>query len=236
MPLVAAAVCPHPPLLVPEVASGAAPELDDLRAACDDAIYVLRRAEPDLLTIVGPDPSGGALPRGARGTFGGFGVPLEVTLGGAGAGRREHMPLSVTVGAWLLGVSGYDGNVMGLGIEPSRAVETRIVLGRQVAARADRVALLVMGDGTACRTPKAPGAFDERAEPFDRAVSDALRTADVGALLTLDTALADELMVAGWPAWQVLAGAAGMRTWRGEVTYDAAPYGVGYFVATWLPA
>jgi hypothetical protein len=28
------AVCPHPPLLVPEVACGAAPELDGLRAAC----------------------------------------------------------------------------------------------------------------------------------------------------------------------------------------------------------
>ena len=26
----------------------------------------------------------------------------------------------------------------------------------------------------------------------------------------------------------------GERQWRGEVTYDGAPYGVGYLVATWL--
>ena len=36
--LVAAAVCPCPPLLVPEVAAGAAPELDAARAACTDAL------------------------------------------------------------------------------------------------------------------------------------------------------------------------------------------------------
>ncbi|OSC55333.1 hypothetical protein B5180_40185, partial [Streptomyces sp. BF-3] len=47
--LVAAAVCPCPPLLVPEVAAGAAPELDAARDACLDAVGVLAAARPDLL-------------------------------------------------------------------------------------------------------------------------------------------------------------------------------------------
>ncbi|NUS24745.1 MAG: hypothetical protein HOV92_11070, partial [Streptomyces sp.] len=52
--LVAAAVCPCPPLLVPEVAAGAAPELDPARAACTDALGVLAAARPDRLVVIGP--------------------------------------------------------------------------------------------------------------------------------------------------------------------------------------
>ena len=45
--------------------------------------------------------------------------------------------------------------------------------------------------------------------------------------------IADELMVAGRAPWQVLAGACPSA--RGEVLYDAAPYGVQYTVAYWEP-
>lgn len=57
--LVAASVCPCPPLLVPQVAAGAAPELDAARAACTDALGVLAAARPDLLVVVGPTEEGG---------------------------------------------------------------------------------------------------------------------------------------------------------------------------------
>ena len=69
--LVAAAVCPCPPLLVPEVAAGAAPELDTARAACADALGVLAAARPDLLVVVGPaEQSGrGVHAEGSRGSF-----------------------------------------------------------------------------------------------------------------------------------------------------------------------
>ena len=53
VPLVAAAVCPHPPLLVPEVAGAAAPELDDLRAACDVAVARLLAAGLTDLVVGG---------------------------------------------------------------------------------------------------------------------------------------------------------------------------------------
>ena len=98
-----------------------------------------------------------------------------------------------------------------------------------------RSALLVLGDGSACRDLKAPGYLDPRAEPFDATVTKALAAADPAVLLSLDPVLADELMVAGRAPWQVLAGAAAIPM-RGEVLYDAAPYGVQYTVASWEPA
>src|SRR3954452_18756680 len=67
--LVAAAVCPCAPLLVPEVAAGAAPELDAARAACADALGVLAAAHPDRLVVVGPadEPGRGPHPEGTPG-------------------------------------------------------------------------------------------------------------------------------------------------------------------------
>ena len=85
------------------------------------------------------------------------------------------------------------------------------------------------------RTEKAPGWFDERAEPFDRAVAGALAAADPAGLLALESGLARGLLAAGRASWQVLAGAAAGRRWQGRLHYDDAPFGVGYIVAGSVP-
>ncbi|MBB5930006.1 class III extradiol dioxygenase subunit B-like domain-containing protein [Streptomyces echinatus] len=235
--LVAAAVSPCPPLLVPEVAAGAAPELDAARAACSDALGVLAAARPDLLVVVGSAEQGGhgAFPQGAPGTFRGFGVDLDVHLGPVAHPVPEReLPTSLAVGAWLLERTGWaDAPIEGLAVaqtlEPERCAET----GRELAGRAGRVALLVMGDASACRTLKAPGYLDERAAPFDAEVARALGAADVAALRALDPGLAHELKAAGRAPWQILAGAAEDTDLTGTLLYEDAPYGVGYLVATW---
>ncbi|MGW7416607.1 class III extradiol dioxygenase subunit B-like domain-containing protein [Streptomyces sp. NPDC054863] len=256
--LVAAAVCPCPPLLVPEVAAGAAAELDAVRDACADALGVLAASRPDLLVVIGPagEGGGGAHPQGARGSFAGFGVDLEVRLGadpgsglGAEAGRgtgpgagsgaegpapERGLPVSLSVAAWLLGRTNWaDAPVEGLGVGQSLSTARCAEAGREIAKRADRVALLVMGDGSACRTLKAPGYLDERAGSFDDAAARALGTADTAALLALDEDLASALKAAGRAPWQVLAGAGEGTGLGGQLLYEGAPYGVGYFVAAW---
>jgi hypothetical protein len=235
--LVAAAVCPCPPLLVPEVAAGAAPELHAARTACTDALGVLAAARPDLLVVLGPaEQSGrGTHPEGTAGSFRGFGVELDVRLGAdRGAASGRELPPSLAVAAWLLERTGWsDAPIEGLGVGEPLAAERCIEVGREIAARAERVALLVMGDASACRTLKSPGYLDERAAPFDAEVARALGAADVAALEALDAELAYELKVSGRAPWQVLAGAAESAGLGGELLYDDAPYGVGYVVAAW---
>ncbi|MGW5615829.1 class III extradiol dioxygenase subunit B-like domain-containing protein [Streptomyces sp. NPDC003877] len=235
--LVAAAVCPCPPLLVPEVAAGAAPELDAARAACTDALGVLAAARPDRLVVVGPDETPGpqAYPQGTGGSFRGFGVDLDVRLGPAGAADpARRLPYSLTVAAWLLERTGWsDVPVEGIGVGEELAPEDCARTGRDLAAGAERLALLVMGDASACRTLKAPGYLDERAAPFDAGVGRALGAADLPALMALDTGLARELQVSGRAPWQVLAGAAEGAGLGGELLFEDAPYGVGYAVAAW---
>ncbi|WP_236710868.1 hypothetical protein, partial [Streptomyces sp. 150FB] len=221
--LVAAAVCPCPPLLVPAVAAGAAPELDAARAACADALGVLAAARPDRLIVVGPAGENARGPHleGAVGSFRGFGADVDVVLGGRAAGGQERkaaapevspaasLPASLAVGAWLLEhVHWSAAPVGGLGVGEPLAAERCVRSGQQLAGRPERLALLIMGDASACRTVKAPGYLDERAAGFDAEVARALGAADVAALKALDAELAYELKAAGRAPWQVLAGAA----------------------------
>ncbi|MFF3342916.1 class III extradiol dioxygenase subunit B-like domain-containing protein [Streptomyces flavidovirens] len=241
--LVAAAVCPCPPLLVPEVASDAAPELDAARTACADALGVLAASRPDLLVVVGPATGDGTgtYRQGTRGSFKGFGVDFGTFLAAADTPENSvpvsvansELPPSLAVGAWLLSRTRWEVPVEGFHVGERLAGVQCAQEGRELAARAERVALLVMGDGSACRTLKAPGYLDERAEGFDTAAARALGAADTAALAALDEPLAYELKAAGRAPWQVLAGAAAGAGLDGKLLYEDAPYGVGYFVAVW---
>lgn len=227
--LVAAAVCPHPPLLVPEVAAGAAPELDGVRAACDRALSSLAEAGAELVVAVGAAGERRTFPYDAAGSLAGFGIDVRV---GEGA---PVLPLSLTVGRWLAARAGLPV-ARWEAVPAAWPAQDCLDLGEALAAESAAVALLVMGDGSARRTEKAPGYIDERAVTFDAGVAKALDTADAAALAALDATLATELMAAGRAAWQVLAGAAGLdggSGWEAELLADEAPYGVDYLVASW---
>lgn len=220
--LTAAAVCPHPPLLVPEVASGAAPELDALRAACAEAVRRLDAGGE--VVVVGAAAETRDYGTGPAGTLRPYGVDVAVGEG------DPVLPLSLTIGRWLLG----ERTARYRSVAGDASPDSCARLGAEIAASSARVALLVMGDASACRTERAPGYLDARAAGFDAAVAEALATADAGALARLDAGLAAELFAAGRAPWQVLAGAAGRGDFAGALLADEAPYGVGYLVASWL--
>jgi hypothetical protein len=90
--------------------------------------------------------------------------------------------------------------------------------GAEVVAGGE-TGVLVVGNGSAKRTERAPGHFDERAEAFDAS----LRESFDG----IDAALAADL----WADTECLAGLPPLT--EAEVTYDDAPFGVQYWVAAW---
>lgn len=213
-------------MLFPEVAQGAAPDLEALRAACDLAVAGLGASGADRLYVVGRGPEERRHHRDAGGDLADYGVGVRV---GPAPGALD---LAATVGRWLAERSGLmpDGY---LEVASRTPPERAVALGAALAGEGNRVALLVMGDGSARRTEHSPGYVDERAIPYDDAVAEALAKADTAHLAGLDPALSRDLMVAGRPAWQVLSGAAGGRSLTGDLLAYEAPYGVGYFVAAW---
>ncbi|MFC4021798.1 class III extradiol dioxygenase subunit B-like domain-containing protein [Micromonospora sp. GCM10011542] len=237
VPLVAAAVCPHPPLLVPDVAGAAAPELDDLRAACDAAVGRLLAVGPDAVVLLGGGPATGRIDAPATGSLQPWGVDLDVPLTPAQPDRGAVLPLSLTIGAWLLARHDVRVPVSAVQVAVDADPAELASVGERLAAEGSRVALLALGDGSACRGEKSPGYDDPRAHPYDQRVAAALAGADLDVLLDLDPAVSAELKAAGRASWQALAGAARATgvDWRGALLHDAAPYGVAYFVASWEP-
>jgi len=242
--LIAAAVCPHAPILVPAVTGAGRPgpgDLAGLRAACDQAVAGLLGAGTDLLVIVGGSGDGrlAEYPLAAPGCLRRFGIRPDdadpATRAAVGEGGTPELPLSLTIGRWLAGrASPAPGATRLFAIPDSAPAAGCLAAGAYLAGLAPRVAMLVMGDGSARRAQGVPGAPDPEAERYDAGVAAALATADTAALAALDPGISAGLLAAGRAAWQVLAGAAAGR-FRGEVLYAAAPFEVGYTVATWRP-
>lgn len=226
--IVAAVVCPHPPLLVPQVAPGADDELGALRDACLAAVRGLVASGPKRVVVVGAGDLASDVDERAGGTLAGFGVDVR------GGGADLVLPLSLTIGAWLLDAAGWAG--------PRTYSTATASTGRP--ATDDDVALLVMADGTNGRSEKAPGFLDERAEPFDAAVARALASGDAQSLLALDADLGAELGSTGVPALHAMGemlggttqGATAAAPAEARVLFDGAPLGVGYVVAEWVPS
>lgn len=221
--LVAAAVCPHPPLLFPELAGAAAVELDGLRAACAAALRALREARPEAVVVVGGASHAGTYGPHAAGSLAPWGADVVVGTG------EPVLPLSLTAGRWLLDREGMTASAFHA--VPFDASEEECArLGARLAAEHDRVALLVMADGSARLTEKSPGYLDPRALPYDAVIVEALGRGEVP---VLDPGQAEELWVQGRAALRVLAGVGGPpEGLAGKVLYADAPYGVGYFVAS----
>lgn len=92
-------------------------------------------------------------------------------------------------------------------------------------------AVLVLANGSATRSEKAPGHLDERAEGVDAALGEALRRVDATALADVDLDLAAAL-------WADVAPLAALGrflresplVWEADVLLDEAPHGVQYWV------
>jgi hypothetical protein len=224
--VVSVAVCPHPPLLVPELAGAASSELDSVRSACSGVVVSMLSADPTLVLVLGAGPETLSFSSADSGSFAGYGLELRVGLGPAGCAGRPLLPLSLTIGGWLLAQAGWSGDRQGFAIATAGELAAA---AEQIAELPDRVGLLVMGDG-AVATPPLP---DGAARAFDAGVAAALAGADTTALAGLDLAAAAELCVAGALPWALLGRAAAGADWHGEVLAQEAPYGVGYLVARW---
>ena len=183
-----------------------------------------------VVVLVGTAPRTGPYEPAARGSLRGYGVDVVVGAGDA----PPTLPLSLTIGRWLLGRSALDVPLLPFGLEPDLAPERAAALGAELARRADRVGLVVLGDGSARRSVKGPGYLDERARPHDEEVARALGGPDLDALMALDPRQCEQLLVGGRVAWQALAGAAaGAGRLSARLHRHEAPYGVAYLVASW---
>jgi hypothetical protein len=95
----------------------------------------------------------------------------------------------------------------------------------------DEPSYLAVGNGSACRSEKAPGFLDERSSGFDSAVARALTVPDPEALARVDPVTSEELLA----ATEGIRALGEVLTAEHEaaVDYDDDPFGVQYWVVRW---
>ena len=131
--------------------------------------------------------------------------------------RGVEAPLGIRVARSLLDEAGYAGELhQHTGWSPR---------GEQ--------GLLVLANGSGCRTEKAPGHLDRRSFAFDEEIETALAEGDPAGLAHLDAELGHDLLATGIePLRQV--GAMPLDVEAADLIYADDPYGVRYWVTTWL--
>jgi hypothetical protein len=221
------AIVPSAPVLVPELASGAAGEVADLR----DAVLGAAAGLPDRWVAVGVGSADAIVGPDAAGTFAGYGVDVPVALGPGDAGAPSDLPLCALITGWVRGRVNPAALAEVRVYAKDHAVDAALGFGRALRAEIDdtdgAVGVLVVADGAHTLSPTAPGGYDPDSVPVQAALDDALASGDAAALAGLPSG------VVGRVAYQVLAGLAesvSAREW-----YRGAPYGVGYFVGVWVP-
>lgn len=138
--------------------------------------------------------------------------------------RGVTEPLGHRIARHLLGETSFEAQV---------AVPSTAASLVERARNGGPTALVVIADGSASRSEKAPGHLHPDAVPFDDFIERALRAGDVDALAGIDPARAAELWCEGVPGFHLIAEVARGRGIATDVSYADAPYGVAWWVARW---
>ncbi len=217
------ALVPAAPLLLPGL-TGLADPVPGLRAAVDAVVRDLVATGPDEVVVLAEAAPAGDHEVGPE-------LGLHRWAVGAGTVSRAggaDVPLPFAVASVLLDSARWRGRRRFVAVAPGTPADEAARAGA-ATRRGAGTGYLVLAEGTACRTEKAPGHLDPRAADFDDALLAAARD-DLDAVLGLDPALATELWVHGLAAWQALAGALGPGSAL-DLRWTGDPFGVLYVVA-----
>lgn len=209
---------PGAPVVVPELAGSAAAESTQAVAR---AVEMVRTAARDAsaVRVWGTDRPGRRLADG-RATLRRWGVAVPVGDARVAELPDASVPDPALLGWWFLDRAGVDLPRSFVGLRGDAAVPP-------VPERGDLV--VVVADGPASLTPRAPVPEDPRGVELDDRLATWVRSG--GALPDPDAGTADEV---GWwsrPAWRALAGLTGGRPAADAVSW--APFGVGYHAGRW---
>lgn len=230
--IVAAAVVPGAPFLVPAVADRIAAGTPELIAACRQAVVAPGAADLIVVVAAGRPPAAprllppGPLPGSS---------PLRRRDLAAAAPPATLPAVGSIVGAAVLarGRPGLDPSrvrIVETGADPAAAAALVTGLGDDT-----RVGLVIVADGAAAHGEHAPGRRDDRSAGFDDALAAALAGGDPAALAAAvaDRELARQLGAVTDPLGVLARLTLADPPTTADLPYRGHPYGVGYLVASW---
>lgn len=251
--LVAAAVVPAAPLLLPAVSPRQPAAVAGAVAALRDAVRTTLAALPDagatVLLAAGPRGVHGE----ARASMAPLGVPsVEASLPVA-RDAVEHVtrltqypmlvgdPLGLTHSVLLLLLREARGAVpiVPVSVPAAGRGEALVAVGASLAAALEdagvTATLVCPGDLSSALAPDSPGHAVEGARAWDEAVVAACRAGELGRLVELGREEAQRVGAQGWAPLVVLHGACAAADLHPVDVRYHAPRGVGQLVARFVP-
>lgn len=262
MPILAAFVVPHPPIMRPEIGRG---EERGMQKTIDAYREAMRRAaafRPDTVVLttphsvmysdyfhISPGPS-------AEGDFSDFRAPRlklsarydeEFVRALAGLCDREKLPAGtlgekrarLDHGTMLpllaLGELWTDYKVVRVslsGLSPAEHYRLGTFIARTSDALGRRAVVIASGDLSHKLKEDGPYGFAPEGPAFDRLTTDALAKADFLSLLSMDPDLCEAAGECGLRSFWIMAGALDQRAVKPELLSYEGPFGVGYAVAS----
>jgi aromatic ring-opening dioxygenase LigB subunit len=261
MPLVYACICPHPPVIVPEIGRGDEAESPRIIEAMHRVAGELAPYEPETAIVVsshGPAKGqtmgiltapqvGGDLAR-----FGASQVRFDFETDQELAGRILEEAVADDVR--LTGLRRWDGGLdwgctvplyflkEALGgarllpmtiswLEPRFHFELGRAIGRALEDYDRRVVFVCSVDLSHALTPGAPGGHDRAGSVFDERYRRTIDTWDVKWLVNLDSSFRSHAAEDAVPQTAILMGALSGYRIQPRVLSYESPFGVGYLVA-----
>lgn len=203
--------------MVPEVGQRIAEALAAVRTAALGSAGALADSSPERIVAMGPGNLAAPQDVTAGGTLRGFGPDIRA------GGTRLVLPPSLTIAAWLLDEVEWAG--------PRTYATPADALS--IIDTDDRIALLVMADGSARQRRLAPEWADLDGRAFDADVARALASGDADALASLDVDAAEEYGASGIDGLVQLGAMTKGARIAAHLRWEGAPLDVGYWVADW---
>lgn len=212
---------PGAPVVVPELSGKAADESDRPVATVVEMLRCAAQGAADTV-VVGSDPAGRSV-GDVRSSLRRWGVDVPVGPPSAPRVADQDAADAMLIGWWFLDRAGVDlprsfrGVGRGQPFSPGPGADSLVV---------------VVADGPASLTPRAPVPKDPRGVALDSRL--AARLTGGGPIPDPGESVADEV---GWwsrPAWAALEGLVG--DCPADRTVSWAPFGVGYHGASWVVA
>ncbi|MBQ6165669.1 MAG: AmmeMemoRadiSam system protein A [Clostridia bacterium] len=265
MPLLAAFMVPHPPLIVPQIGKGGEKQILETTKAYERVAGEIAALQPDTIIITSPhavmyadyfhiSPGGGA-----HGSFTRFGAPgvrfsesydtelvkrisaladAEELPAGTLGERDKSLDHGTMVPLWFLRNQYAGGRLVRIGLSGLPLTE-HYRLGKIIAKAASetekKIVLIASGDLSHKLQTYGPYGFAPEGPEYDRRIMDVCARAAFGEMLEFDENFCEKAAECGHRSFVIMAGAFDGLGVKATVLSHQDITGVGYGVCTFYP-
>ena len=265
MPVLAAFIVPHPPLLIPEIGKGSEEQIRETTLAYERVAEEIAALKPDTMIIASPHSvmyadyfhlSPGA---GATGSFRSFRAPdvrfseqydtdlvnrvceladmADFPAGTLGE-RDADLDHGTMIPLWFIRKRFAGGKIVRVslsGLPLTEHYRFGQLIARAVADTGRRAVLIASGDLSHKLQSYGPYGFAPEGPEYDRRLMEVCKTASFGALLDFDETFCEKAAECGHRSFVIMAGSLDGLSVKATVLSHQDVTGVGYGVCMFFP-